>query len=331
MMEPKVWFALCALLLMNVGPAEQSPTSAAAVTSAADHVSASSMNSTSHPAPGLNDSNSNVTSKMNAVLETSSLTPEAKNNNDTTSSASVTSLGNNATIPYILPATSLPHKADNTSKDTTNTTAPSHERSTANTATTTPTATRNQSSSPPSNSSAPELSKNETQTLTTPRASETERTHGQPQSAISPNTEAKAHVDSPTQLNVGGEKKWSQSLPNQTPSWLAWCQPSSSLLSSLLCSSSSNCVEETTDQNSAGCRIYLWMIWKTHPYPCTPTDEGITEIFLLGKYSPSVRAHATAVDKPFFSSGTFTKYKMSWVGASKFLDCFHLSRSLTCR
>lgn len=61
------------------------------------------------------------------------------------------------------------------------------------------------------------------------------------------------------------QRRWYITLRHWTPYWLAWCQPSSSLLSSSLCSSSSNCAEETTGRSSAGCRIYLWWARPRHP------------------------------------------------------------------
>ncbi|KAF3691127.1 hypothetical protein EXN66_Car006801 [Channa argus] len=257
MMESKVWFALCALLLMNMGRAEQystASTSEAPVTSKADtHVSASSMDPTSHPASALNASdekpsssgNSNLTSNMTGG--TSSLTPEEKNKNDTnlsppvahnnnsltensTAQSPVPSLENNITTSNTPPTASTTHLADNTSKDTSNTTisykptqhetqsstsAPTTEPPTPNTNTSNTTST--QSSSPPSTRSSQEPSNTEMKTFTLPHTSQTEITQGQPQSAISPSAQAKAHVDNPTKLNVEGETTMAHESPTLDP------------------------------------------------------------------------------------------------------------------
>lgn len=58
--------------------------------------------------------------------------------------------------------------------------------------------------------------------------------------------------------------------------WLVWSQPSSSLPSSSLCSSSSNCGGETLDLCSRGYRTCLWTIWwRTLPCPCTATEGSL--------------------------------------------------------
>lgn len=102
MMGNKLWIALCALLLINVGsadhddghtgapPTSRSPTVAEVMPSApaADSLPASSLNQTSHAtaaSSALNSSDTNARSNGNATTngETPSVRPQPKNYNDT--------------------------------------------------------------------------------------------------------------------------------------------------------------------------------------------------------------------------------------------------------
>lgn len=52
---------------------------------------------------------------------------------------------------------------------------------------------------------------------------------------------------------------------------------------------------------------------------------------LVPKHPPWIQAHAAAAVEPGLSSLMCTEHKEFWVGVSKFLDCIHLSTSMTCR
>ncbi|XP_008305448.1 cell wall protein DAN4 [Cynoglossus semilaevis] len=284
-METKVWTVLFALLLLlTCGSADHDNNHAAASKSApgpemsteapaAVSVSTPSLEPTRLPAPALNASgvntsssgNMKLTSNTTADVETTSLSLETKEHNDTNTPTVPVLSVTDSTIP--VEGTSHPGNVPNASHTTTTTTTITHSLTTLNTITTTTTTTTPshtashthvETTTVSTGSSLPPLAPDSittphqpshtgttsiisaprslittaaaTSTRSTSSASTTisekptskqvpleeqERTSSGPWS--SPVPQAKAHVDTPSQLNVGGDMSSTHESPTLDP------------------------------------------------------------------------------------------------------------------
>lgn len=246
-METKLWTALCALLLVHMGFTDNSkPSESPLVTGVATEaatVPTSSLEVTSHPPP-LNGPDTNTTSNGTSSLSsntTSPQTPGLKENNDTSTvspSESVAPENNtnetNKTEESAPPQIVLPMGNDTTSHipPTTTTTTTTSSTQTTHSAPVNNTSSRPASLSPdsisPTVQSTNPVTHSSTTTATTISTStqssstsstsspqEPKKTTVTPPSSTS--TQAKAHVDTPSQLNMGGDMTMVHESPALDP------------------------------------------------------------------------------------------------------------------